>query len=171
MLLQRKTLIETKNRTLKCLKWHYLTFQSMTNVSVLTEDGAVALFFRLNPGGFDSSRCPHPREFAIQGKKNSNARGVSPWKGGGNWALVELTDAYDSCFCLLLDTTSWIWGSCKILLCYLYSLICYRSISGGERSPTRAKRRSKPYMEKGWIIPRKPFKNWLACIGSVSALV
>ena len=28
-LLQRKTLIETKNRTLKCLKWHYLTVRSM----------------------------------------------------------------------------------------------------------------------------------------------
>ena len=25
VLLRRKTLIETKNRTLKCLKWHYLT--------------------------------------------------------------------------------------------------------------------------------------------------
>ena len=30
----------------------------MKNVAVLTEDGAFALFFR-----------PHPREFAIQGKK------------------------------------------------------------------------------------------------------
>ena len=57
------------------------------------------------------------------------------------------------------------------LLCYLYSLLCYRSISGVERLPTRAKRRTKPYMEKGWFIPWKPFKNWLACIISVSALV
>ena len=66
-LLQKKTLIETKNRTLKCLKWHYSTVQSMKNV--LTEDGAFALFFRPHPGGFDSSRVPTPREFAIQGKK------------------------------------------------------------------------------------------------------
>ena len=35
----------------------------MKNVAVLMEDGAFALFFR-----------PHPREFAIQGKKNANAR-------------------------------------------------------------------------------------------------
>ena len=62
-------------------------------------------------------------------------------------------------------------GILPALLSYLYSLFCYRSISEGERSPTRAKRRSKPYMEKGWFIPRKPFKNWLACIASVSALV
>ena len=34
--LQRKTLIETKNRILKCLKWHYLTVQSMKNVAMLT---------------------------------------------------------------------------------------------------------------------------------------
>ena len=38
-LLQRKTLIETKSRTLKCLKWHYSTVRSMKNVAVLTEDG------------------------------------------------------------------------------------------------------------------------------------
>ena len=31
----------------------------MKNVAVLTEDGAFEFFFR-----------PHPREFAIQGKKN-----------------------------------------------------------------------------------------------------
>ena len=61
-------------------------------------------------------------------------------------------------------------GILPTLLCYLYSMLCYRSIFGGERSPKRAKRRSKPYMEKGWFIPRKPFKNWLACIASVSAL-
>ena len=54
-LLQRKTLIETKNRT---LKWHYWTVRSIKNVALLTEDGAFALFFR-----------PHPGGFAIQGKK------------------------------------------------------------------------------------------------------
>ena len=76
-LLQRKTLIETKNRT---LKWHYWTVRSIKNVALLTEDGAFALFFR-----------PHPREFAIHGKKNANSRGSA--RGGGAWAQVELTDA------------------------------------------------------------------------------
>ena len=47
-----------------------LTVQSMKNVAVLTEDEAFALFFR-----------PHPGEFAIQGKKNANARGSA--RGGG----------------------------------------------------------------------------------------
>ena len=36
---------------------------------------------------------PHPREFAIQGKKNANARGSAQGRGGGGWAQVELTDA------------------------------------------------------------------------------
>ena len=75
-LLQRKTLIETKNRTLKCLKRHHSTVRSMINVAVLMEDGAFAFFFRPHPGGFDSSRVPppgicHPR----QKKKNAYARG------------------------------------------------------------------------------------------------
>ena len=34
-------------------------------------------------------KSPHPREFAIQGKKNANARGSAR----GGWAQVELTDA------------------------------------------------------------------------------
>ena len=53
-LLQRKTLIETKNCTLKCLKRHYSTVRSMKNVAVLTENGAFALFFRPQPGNLPS---------------------------------------------------------------------------------------------------------------------
>ena len=74
-LLQRKTLIDTKNRTLKCLKWHYST------VAVLTEDGAFALFFHPHRGGFDSSRVPTPKNLPSR-QKNANAQ-----------AQLELTDA------------------------------------------------------------------------------
>ena len=68
-LLQRKTLIETKNRTLKCLKRHYSTARSMKNVAVLTEDGAFALLSRPHPGGFDSSRVPTPGNLPSKAKK------------------------------------------------------------------------------------------------------
>ena len=68
-LLQRKTLLETKNRTLKCLKWHYLTVQSMKNVTVLMEDGPFALLFHPHPGGFDSSRVPTPWNLSYKAKK------------------------------------------------------------------------------------------------------
>ena len=68
-LLQRKTLIETKNRTLKCLKRHYSTVRSMKNVAVLTEDWAFALFFRPHAGGFDSSRVPTPGNLPSKAKK------------------------------------------------------------------------------------------------------
>ena len=57
-LLQSKTLIETKNRTLKCLKRQYSTVRSMKNVAELAEDEAFALFSCPHPGGFDSSRVP-----------------------------------------------------------------------------------------------------------------
>ena len=89
-LLQRKTLIETKNRTLKCLKWHYSTVRSMKNVAVLTEDGAFALFFRPHPGGFDSSRVPTPGNLPSKAKKMLMPGGQP---GGGGWAQLELTDA------------------------------------------------------------------------------
>ena len=81
-LLQRKTLIETKNRTLKCLKWHYLTVRSMKNVAVLTEDGGFALFFHPHPGGFDSSRVPTPGNLPSEAKKMLMP-GSQPGGGGG----------------------------------------------------------------------------------------
>ena len=78
-LLQRKTLIETKNRTLKCLKWHYLTVQSMKNVAVLTEDGAFALFFHPHPRGFDSSRVPTHGNLPSKAKKMLIGWGRRGW--------------------------------------------------------------------------------------------
>ena len=71
------------------LKMDYSTVRSMKNVAVLTEDGAFALFFRLHPGGFDSSRVPTPGNLPSKAKKMLMA-GVSP---GGCWAQLELTDA------------------------------------------------------------------------------
>ena len=66
-LLQRKMLTETKNRTLKCLKWHFSTVRSMKNVAVLSKDGTFALFFRPHPGGSDSSRVPTPGKMLMPG--------------------------------------------------------------------------------------------------------
>ena len=48
------------------------------------EGRGICLFFRPHLGGFDSSRVPTPREFAIQGQKIANARG-SPRGWGGVW--------------------------------------------------------------------------------------
>ena len=60
------------------------------NVAVLTEGGTYALFFRPYPGGFDNSRVPHCREFAIQGQKNANAWG--PAGGGGGEVYIAGID-------------------------------------------------------------------------------
>ena len=68
-LLQRKTLIETKNRTLKCLKRHYSTVRSMKHVAVLTKDGAFNLLFRSHTGGFDSSRVATPGNLPSKAEK------------------------------------------------------------------------------------------------------
>ena len=76
-LLQRKTLIETRNRTLKCLKRHYSTVRSMINVAELTKDGAFALFFCPHPGGFDSSRVPTSKNLPSKAKKKM----LMPGKG------------------------------------------------------------------------------------------
>ena len=76
-LLQRKTLIETRNRTLKCLKRHYSTVRSMINVAELTEDGAFALFFCPHPGGFDSSSVPTSKNLPSKAKKKM----LMPGKG------------------------------------------------------------------------------------------
>ena len=61
----------------------------MKNVAALTEDGAFALFFRLHPGGFDSSRVPTPGNLPSKAKKLLMPGG----QPGGCWAQVELTGA------------------------------------------------------------------------------
>ena len=48
----------------------------MKNVAVLTEDGAFALVFRPNPGGFDSSRVPTAGNLTFKAK-NANVRGLA----------------------------------------------------------------------------------------------
>ena len=60
---------------------------TMKNVAVLTEDGALALFLRPHPGGFDSSRVPTPGNLPSKAKKMLMS---------GGWAQVELTDALQS---------------------------------------------------------------------------
>ena len=61
---------------------------------IFLEDGAFALFFVPTPGGL-TAQGSHPREFAIQGKKNANTRGSARGgKGGGCWAQVETELTY-----------------------------------------------------------------------------
>ena len=67
---------------------------------IFLEDGAFALFFVPTPGGL-TAQGSHPREFAIQGKKNANTRGSAR---GGAWAQMELTDAYLDACCSLIKT-------------------------------------------------------------------
>ena len=56
---------------------------TMTNVAVLTEDGALALFFRPHPGGFDSSRVPTPGNLPSKAQKMLMPGGQ---QGGGGGA-------------------------------------------------------------------------------------
>ena len=67
-LLQRKTLLETKNRTLKCLKRHYSTVRSKKNVAVVTEDGT----FHPHPGDLTAQESPPPGICHPRQKKNAN---------------------------------------------------------------------------------------------------
>ena len=69
-------------------------FNCASNEKCCSVDGGrgICPLFRPHPAGFDI-KSPHPREFAIQGKKNANARGSAGGGGKGGWAQVELTDA------------------------------------------------------------------------------
>ena len=65
----------------------------MKNVTVFTEDGAFALFFRPHPRGFDSSRVPTPGNLPCKAKKKLMRGGQPGGGGGGGGAQLELTDA------------------------------------------------------------------------------
>ena len=62
------------------------------NIKCYTVDGGrcICPLFSSPPGGICQLKSPHPREFAIQGKKNANSRGSAR---GGALAQVELIDA------------------------------------------------------------------------------
>ena len=51
----------------------------------------ICTLFLSPPRGIWQLKSPHPREFAIQGKKKCYSPGVSPGRGG--WAELEMTDA------------------------------------------------------------------------------
>ena len=73
MELQRNTLIERKNRTLKCLKRQYSTVRSVENVAVLMEDGICPLFFVPTQGDLTAQESPPPGIYHPRPK----------WWGGG----------------------------------------------------------------------------------------
>ena len=57
------------------------------NKKCCTVDGGRGIYplFSSPPQGICQLNSPHPREFAIQGKKNANAPGVSPGGAGRSW--------------------------------------------------------------------------------------
>ena len=63
------------------------------NKKCCTVDGGrgICPLFSSPPRGICQLKSPHPREFAIQGKKMLFPGGQPG--GGGAWAQVELTDA------------------------------------------------------------------------------
>ena len=63
-------------------------FDCAINEKCCSVDGGRGIC-RLFSSGIWQLKSPHPREFAIQGQKNANARGSAR----GGWAQVELTDA------------------------------------------------------------------------------
>ena len=97
--LQRKTLIETKNRTLKylndvirlCDQWKMLQCWQRKGICPL---------FSFPPQGIWQIKSPHTREFAIQGKKNANARGSAEGGGGLGAAGIDwyITSRNVGCF-------------------------------------------------------------------------
>ena len=114
-LLQGRTLIETKNRTLKCLKRHYSTVRSMKKIAVLTEDGAFALFFRPQPKGFDSPGVPTPGNLPSKAKIML-MHGGQPGGGGARRSWNWLMHNTDSDFLRLFMCTVKTWKRWNISL-------------------------------------------------------
>ena len=122
-LLQTKTLIKPKKSHIKMLKT--ALFDCAINEKCCSVDGGrgICPLFSSPPRGIWQLKSPHPREFAIQGKKNDNARGSA--RGGPgrrwnwlmhkeeveqdlgwmrNWMRADLCIQYDFC---LVPSSSW----------------------------------------------------------------
>ena len=136
-LLQRKTLIETKNHTLKCLKQDYLTVRSMKNVAVLKADRAFALFFCPHPGGCDSSRVSTPGNWLMHNSFLNNGsvdfRGIDSILKDGPISFCTVKDFFSAgclCFCWWISVYSslfpanepfcWLRCSCRFDFSFSY---------------------------------------------------
>ena len=91
-LLQRKTLLETKNRTLKCLKRHYSTVHVTTRAihekccSVEGgRPGYLPSFFVPTPGDSTAQECPTP---GVCPPRQKNANAWLSAQGGGGLGAV-----------------------------------------------------------------------------------
>jgi len=77
---------ETKNHTFKCWKWHYCAINenccSVDWGRTIPGGRGICPLPSSPPRGIWQRKCPHPWEFAIQERKNANARG-----GHGNWPM------------------------------------------------------------------------------------
>ena len=97
-LLQRKTLLEAKRRTLKCLKRHYSIRAINEKCCSVDGERGTCPPFKSPPRGFWQLKSPNPREFAIQGKKKNAYAQDQPEGGGGGGVgglgAAELTDAF-----------------------------------------------------------------------------
>ena len=84
-LLQRKTLIKPKKSHIKMLKT--ALFDCAINEKCCSVDGGrgICPLFSSPPRGIWQLKSPHPRKFAIQGKKNANARGSARGGPGRRW--------------------------------------------------------------------------------------
>ena len=99
-LLQRKTLIETRKKHIKMLKWHYWTVRA---------DGVrgISPLFSSHPGGFDSSRVPTPGNLPSKAKKMLMPGAGQPGGGGGggwlgaagiDWCITKIYSFTFRCF-------------------------------------------------------------------------
>ena len=76
-------------------------FDCASNEKCCSVDGGQGIgpLFSSPPRGIWQLKNPHPREFAIQGKKNTNARGSAPGGGGGlgaggiDWCIASVSES------------------------------------------------------------------------------
>ena len=77
-------------------------FDCAINEKCCSVDGGrgICPLFSSPPRGIWQIKSPYPREFAIQGQKNANARGSArEWGGGGrgwlDWCIIFFTESRD----------------------------------------------------------------------------
>ena len=115
-LLQRKTLIETKNRT---LKWHYWTVRSIKKCCTVEGGRGICPLFSSPPRGTCQLKSPNPRKFAIQGKKNANSRGSARGEPERRWNWLMLKAAKQN-----------LW-TCSFFFADFFAVIAWLTLSKG----------------------------------------
>ena len=136
------------------------------NKKCCTVDGGrgICPLFSSPPRGICQLKSPHPREFAIQGKKNANSRGSARGglgTGGIDWCIITVRKEGDwgrGTYGWMVQRTGWL-NSIFSLFSPVWARRCFRCCLTPNEASGQLSRKVVVYASRSSTLPPLPCKR------------